>query len=77
MHKLELSADASFAKPLASQQVQEPSASLPKSKPGDYWLRVTGVGAEGVEGPPSQALAVKVEWPKPWWLLLFPFLMIP
>jgi hypothetical protein len=76
-YKLELSADASFAKPLASQQVKEPSASLPKPKPGDYWLRVTGVGTEGVEGPASQALAVKIEWPKPWWLLIFPFLMIP
>ena len=76
-YRLELSADASFAKPLASQQVHEPSARLPKPKPGDYWLRVTGVAADGVEGPASPPLAVKIEWPKPLWLLIFPFLMIP
>jgi hypothetical protein len=76
-YKLELSMDTSFAKPLASQQVHEPSATLPKPKPGDYWLRVTGVGSEGVEGPASPPLAVKIESPKPWWLLIFPFLMMP
>ena len=74
-YKLELSADMNFAQPLSSRIVHEASATLVKPKPGDYWLRVTGVGAEDVEGPPSQALAVKIEWPKPWWLLLFPFLM--
>lgn len=76
-YKLELSADPSFAKPLASHLVHEASATLPKPNPGDYWLRVTGVGAEGIEGPTSQALAVKIPWPKPWWLLMFPFLMMP
>ncbi len=72
-YKLELSTDASFAKPLLSQLVHEASATLPKPKPGDYWLRVAGVGAEGVEGvegPASQALAVQVKSPAPWWLLL-------
>ena len=76
-YKVEVSADASFAAPLASQLVHEASAALPKPKPGDYWLRVTGVGAEGVEGPASDVLVVQVKWPAPWWLLLFPFLMVP
>ncbi|MGA7178025.1 MAG: FecR domain-containing protein [Thiobacillaceae bacterium] len=74
-YKLELSTDTSFAKPLLSQLVHEANATLPKPNPGDYWLRVTGVGAEAVEGPASQALAVQVKPPRPWWLLLFPFLM--
>ena len=75
-YKLELSTDASFAKPVLSQQVRATSATLEKPKPGDYWLRVTGVGAEGVEGPASQPVAVQVKAPAPWWLLLFPLLMI-
>jgi hypothetical protein len=74
-YKLELSTDTSFTKPLSSELVHEVNATLVKPKPGDYWLRVTGVGAEGVEGPASQALAVQVKPPNPWWLLLFPFLM--
>jgi len=75
-YKLELSTDTSFVKPLLSQQVNDVRATLLKPEPGDYWLRVTGVGAEGVEGPASQAIAVKVESFTPWWLLL-PLLLIP
>jgi hypothetical protein len=76
-YKLELSTDTSFAEPLSSQLVHEAGATLPKPKPGDYWLRVTGVGAEGVEGPASEALAVQVKSSTPWWLMLLPLLMIP
>ncbi len=74
-YKLELSADASFAKPLLSQQVNEARASLPKPESGDYWLRVTGMGADGVAGPASQVVAVRVETVVPWWMLLL--LLIP
>jgi hypothetical protein len=74
-YKVELSREASFAKPLLSQQTGEARAALAKPEPGDYWVRVTGVGVEGVEGPASQAVAVKVESYKPWWLLL-PLLFI-
>ncbi len=76
-YKLQLSADANFATPLVSQQLRDSSANVAKPKPGKYWLRVTGVGAEGIEGQPSEPLAVKIERPKPWWLLIFPFLMMP
>ncbi len=58
-----LSADTSFAQPLASEQAPEASAILPKPKPGNCWLRVTGFGAETVEGPASPPPAVKIEWP--------------
>lgn len=75
-YKLELSADASFVKPLLSPQVRETSTTLPKPEPGDYWLRVTGMVADGVAGPPSQAVAVQVKSAAPWWLLL-PLLLIP
>lgn len=74
-YKLELSADASFAKPRLSQQAGESRASLPKPEPGDYWLRVIGVGAEGVEGPASQPVAVQVKSLSLWWMLL-PLLFI-
>ncbi len=72
---VELSGDIGFAKPLLSQQVNEARATLPKPDAGDYWLRVKGVGAEGVEGPFSQPVAVRVEAVAPWWLLLL--LLIP
>jgi len=77
-YRVELSSDASFTKPLLSQKVGEPRANLPKPEPGDYWLRVKGVGAEGVEGPFSQPLAVQVKASAPWWmlLLLLPLLLI-
>lgn len=74
--KVELSADANFAKPLLSQLVATPRAALPKPEAGDYWLRVRGMGGEGVEGAASAPVAVKVETFKPWWLVL-PLLLIP
>lgn len=74
--KVELSTDASFVKPLLSQQVGETRASLVKPEPGDYWLRVTGISAEGVTGPASPPVAVRVESTAPWWLLL-PLLLVP
>jgi hypothetical protein len=70
-YRVELSRDASFAKPLLSQQVQESRAAMAAPEPGDYWLRVRGVGAEGVEGPASQAIAVQVK-SLAWLLLLLP-----
>ena len=73
-YKLELSTDMRFATPLVSEQVHATRADLPAPQPGDYWLRVTGVGAEGVEGPPSQAVPVQVKRPGPWWLLLLPLI---
>ena len=74
-YQVELSTDASFVKPLLSQQANDARIALPKPQPGDYWLRVKGVGAEGVAGPASQAIAVKVESFTPWWLLLL--LLVP
>lgn len=75
-YKLELSADASFAKPLLSPRVRGTSTTLPKPEPGDYWLRVTGMVADDVAGPASQAVAVQVKSSAPWWLLL-PLLLVP
>lgn len=72
---VELSGDTGFAKPLLSQQVNEARATLPKPDAGDYWLRVKGVDAEGVEGPFSRPVAVRVEAVAPWWMLLL--LLIP
>jgi len=76
-YKVELSSDTSFAKPLLSQQVHEARAMLPKPERGDYWLRVRGVGAEGVEGPASNPVAVQVKSSGLWWLLLLPLLFVP
>ncbi len=75
-YKVELSTDASFVKPLLSHRADQARAALPKPEPGDYWLRVTGLGAEGVEGPAGQPVAVQVKSMAPWWLLL-PLLLIP
>lgn len=74
--KVELSAEPGFAKPLLSQLVANTRAALPKPEAGDYWLRVRGMGADGVEGPASAPLAVKVESFTPWWLVL-PMLLVP
>jgi len=74
--KVEMSADPGFAKPLLSPLVADTRVALPKPEAGDYWLRVRGVGADGVEGPACAPLAVKVESFTPWWLLL-PMLLVP
>lgn len=74
--KVELSADPGFAKPLLSPRVAETRVALPKPPAGDYWVRVRGVAAEGVEGPASAPLPVKVETLTPWWLVL-PILLFP
>jgi hypothetical protein len=74
-YKIELSGDAGFAKPLLSQQVNEARASLAQPAPGDYWLRVRGIGAESVEGPASPPVPVQIKPMAPWWLLL-PLLFI-
>ena len=73
-YRLELSSEPGFASAL-SLQVGETHAALPRPAAGDYWLRVRGVGAEGVEGQASAPLALKVEAYRPWWLLL-PLLLV-
>lgn len=74
--RVELSATPDFAKPLLNPLVADRHVALPKPEVGDYWLRVRGVGADGVEGPASAPLAVKVESFTPWWLLV-PMLLVP
>lgn len=74
--KVELSADPGFAKPLLAPLVASTRVALPKPEAGDYWLRVKGVGADGVEGPASAPLPLRVESFTPWWLV-FPLLLVP
>jgi hypothetical protein len=70
-YRVELSADAGFAQPVLRQRVAEARLAVVVPKPGDYWLRVFALGADGVESPPSAPLAVAVKQAVPWWLLLF------
>ncbi len=71
---VELSADAGFGKPIAQIQATETKASLEKPAPGTYWVRVKGVGAEGVQGPASEAASIEIQRPPCLWWLMLPLL---
>jgi hypothetical protein len=74
-YRVEVAADAGFAKPVLGMETEVSSALLKDLAPGDYFVRVTAMGAEGVASLPSQALPLTVERPSPWWLLL-PLLLL-
>jgi hypothetical protein len=51
-----------------------PAWAMAKPEPGEYWLRVVAIGAEGVESPASTGLPVTIEREIPWWL---PLCLVP
>ena len=73
-YRLELARDARFLQPLAKVSASEARTALAKPEPGDYWLRVVALGADGVESPASEPVALTVKQTVPWWLLI---LLIP
>ncbi|MEW5786372.1 MAG: FecR domain-containing protein [Pseudomonadota bacterium] len=75
-YRLELARDPAFTQPVAKASVPEAKANLAKPEPGNYWLRVVALGADGVESPASTSAAIEVKQDVPWWLLilLVPFL---
>jgi len=70
-YRVELARDARFSSLAFRQTLTEAKLSTARPEPGEYWLRVTALGVEGVESPPSAALPVTVERDIPWWLLVF------
>ncbi len=73
-YRLELARDARFIQLALKQSAGETKATLQKPEPGEYWLRVITIGADGVESPASAPLAVTVKQDIPWWWLL---IMVP
>jgi hypothetical protein len=73
-YEAQLARDAAFATPVASERTTVPEASFAPPAPGQYFIRVRGLDADGEPGPFSDAIAVNVPAPLPWWvypLLLF------
>jgi hypothetical protein len=70
-YRLELAREARFVQPALKQNAGEAKAALQKPEPGEYWLRVIAIGADGVESPASAPQAITVKRDIPWWLLIF------
>lgn len=68
---LQLAEDPLFANPLAEVDSDKPSATLPRPKPGPYYMRLRATDADGYVGPytATQRLVVPTP-PPPWWTLL-------
>lgn len=75
-YQVELATDATFVNPLATQSSSETQLTMTAPEPGDYWLRVKGVGPDGAPGPAGAPAAVRVESSLPWWLLI-PLVIVP
>lgn len=75
-YRVEVAADAAFARILASLEVGETRAELKGIEPGNYAVRVIALGAEGTASPPSAPANFTVEPAKPWWLLVLPFILV-
>lgn len=69
-HRVEIAADAAFARPVARQEVEGTRALLKDLPPGDYFVRVIALGAEDSASLPSASLPFTVEHARPWWLLI-------
>jgi hypothetical protein len=69
--QLEFAADAQFADPVAVVNSDKPSATLPRPKPGTYFLRLRATDADGYVGPYTATQRIVVPSPPfPWWTLL-------
>lgn len=73
---VELATDTGFAPALSSQTVATENLAMPAPEPGDYWIRVKGLGADGQPGPASAPAPVTVNSSLPWWLLI-PLVIVP
>ncbi len=74
-YRVEVATDPAFRQIASRSDSPCPQARLPKPQPGQYWLRVTALGEDGVESPPSQAQTLEVRRLVPWWLL--PLFLVP
>lgn len=71
VYRVELARDQHFTQLQLKQTVSEARVVMPTPAPGNYWLRVVAIGADGVESPASAPLAVELKQYVPWWLMLF------
>jgi hypothetical protein len=72
-YHVQVSGDRAFASTLVDDVVADPAASMPRPPAGTYFVRVSFVDADGVEGPfgPVQSLVVPKLPPSRWqWLLI-------
>ncbi|MBP9915277.1 MAG: hypothetical protein KBF24_03620, partial [Thiobacillaceae bacterium] len=73
-YRVELARDVRFTQSAFRREVDTPSLAMAKPEPGEYWLRVVAIGAEGVESPASADLPVTIKQEIPWWL---PLCLVP
>lgn len=73
-YRVELARDVRFTQSAFRREVDTPSLAMAKPEPGEYWLRVVAIGAEGVESPASAGLPVTIKQEIPWWL---PLCLVP
>lgn len=76
-YQLQVSASAEFGELLFDQVTDQTSAALPRPAPGDYYMRIKAIDADGFAGPYGRAERFTVEGGTKWWLMLFllPFVL--
>lgn len=72
----QFASDEAFATVLADASVSEPHISLPVPDSGSYWMRVRAIDPDGFVSPWSPAQKVVIPAGFPWWMLLFPLLIL-
>ena len=65
----ELAPTRAFDAPLARGRVDAPRAEVTRPEPGDYWVRVRAIDADGFTTPWSTPEPLEIH-PSPWWLLI-------
>ncbi|MCW5622318.1 MAG: FecR domain-containing protein, partial [Burkholderiales bacterium] len=76
-YQVQLARDADFADLVTDQRVTGTQLTLPRLAAGDYFARVQAVDADGIAGTFSQAQALHVPRPFPWWVLpVLPLLLL-
>lgn len=69
-YQVQVAADAAFAQPLHDEQVDTAQWLLRQPAPGQYFVRVRSIDADGFTGPYGAVQQVDVPRSRPWWLLL-------
>lgn len=74
-YHVQLARDREFGNLLVDKKVAEPQVSMPRLRPGQYFLRVQTIDDDGYEGPFSPVQVVDIP-PEDRWPLMIPFLIL-
>ena len=76
-YQLQVARTPEFRELIVDQTTDQISAELPRPEPGDYYMRIKAIDADGFAGPFGRVERFTVEGSPKWWLMLFllPFVL--